>query len=69
MHSIDDLIEIALKEDIGYADITTDNLVDPELEGVGVAIAKENFVVAGLEITKRVFQSLDKKVLFDPRLK
>ena len=69
MHSIDDLIEIALKEDIGYADITTDNLVDPELEGVGVAIAKENFVVAGLEIAKRVFQSLDEKVVYESGFK
>lgn len=64
MHSIDDLIEIALKEDIGYADITTENLVDPELEGSGVTIAKENFVVAGLEIAKRVFQCLDEKVVY-----
>lgn len=69
MHSIDDLIEISLKEDIGYADITTDNLVDPELEGVGVAIAKENFVVAGLEIAKRVFQSLDEKVVYESGFK
>ncbi|MBT8356419.1 MAG: carboxylating nicotinate-nucleotide diphosphorylase [Desulfobacterales bacterium] len=69
MHSINDLIEIALKEDIGYADITTDNLVDPELEGVGIAIAKENFVVAGLEIAKRVFQSLDDKVVYESGFK
>jgi len=64
MHSIDDLIEIALKEDIGPADITTDNLVGPELEGVGVTIAKESLVVAGLEIAKRVFQVLDPEVVY-----
>ena len=64
MHSTDDLIEIALKEDIGYADITTDNLVGPELEGVGIIIAKESLVVAGLEIAKRVFQRLDAKVVY-----
>jgi nicotinate-nucleotide pyrophosphorylase (carboxylating) len=64
MHSIDDLIEIALKEDIGPTDITTDNLVEPELEGIGVTIAKESLVVAGLEIAKRVFQSLDPEVVY-----
>ena len=69
MHSIDDLIEIALKEDIGPADITTDNLVGPELEGVGVAIAKESLVVAGLEIAKRVFQSLDPEVVYKSEFK
>jgi len=69
MHSIDDLIEIALKEDIGPADITTDNLVGPELEGVGVIIAKESLVVAGLEIAKRVFQSLDPEIVFKSEFK
>jgi len=69
MHSIDDLIEIALKEDIGPADITTDNLVGPELEGVGVTIAKESLVIAGLEVAKRVFQSLDAKVVYTSEFK
>ena len=69
MHSIDDLIEIALKEDIGPADITTDNLVGPELEGVGVAIAKERLVIAGLEIAKRVFQNLDPEVVYRSEFK
>ena len=64
MHSIDDLIEIALKEDIGPTDITTDNLVGPELEGIGVTIAKESLVVAGLEIAKKVFQRLDTEVVY-----
>jgi len=64
MHSTDDLIEIALKEDIGYSDITTDNLVGPELDGVGVIIAKESLVVAGLEIAKKVFQRLDAEVVY-----
>ncbi len=69
MHSIDDLIEIALKEDIGPADITTDNLVGPELEGVGVTIAKERLVIAGLEIAKRVFQNLDPEVVYRSEFK
>jgi len=69
MHSIDDLIEIALKEDIGPTDITTDNLVEPELEGIGVTIAKESLVVAGLEIAKRVFQSLDPEIVYKPEFK
>ena len=64
MHSIDDLIEIALKEDIGPTDITTDNLVGPALEGIGVTIAKESLVIAGLEIAKKVFQRLDTDVVY-----
>ncbi len=63
MNSIQHLIEIALKEDIGPGDITTDNLIDPNLEGRGVIIAKEPLVVAGLEIVARVFRHLDPKVI------
>lgn len=63
MNSIQHLIEIALKEDIGPGDITTDNLIDPNLEGKGILIAKEPLVVAGLEIVARVFRHLDPHVL------
>jgi len=69
MHSIDDLIEIALKEDIGYADITTDNLVGPGMKGIGITTAKESLVIAGLEVVERVFEFLDNEVVFKSALK
>ena len=59
MDSIQQLIEIALKEDIGPGDITTDHLIEPNLPGRGTIIAKEPLVVAGLEIVERVFRCLD----------
>jgi nicotinate-nucleotide pyrophosphorylase (carboxylating) len=64
MNSIQHLIEIALKEDIGPGDITTDNLIDPQLKGKGFIIAKESLVVAGLNVAKQVFQYLDSEVIF-----
>lgn len=64
MISIQHLIEIAFKEDIGPGDITTDNLVGPDLDGQGVIIAKEPLVIAGLDIAKQVFEHLDPKVIF-----
>ena len=64
MNSIQHLIEIALKEDIGPGDITTDNLIDPQLRGKGFIIAKEPLVVAGLNVAKQVFQHLDSEVIF-----
>ncbi|HSQ83627.1 MAG TPA: carboxylating nicotinate-nucleotide diphosphorylase, partial [Desulfobacterales bacterium] len=54
----------ALKEDIGSGDITTDNLIDPQLKGKGLIIAKESLVVAGLNVAKQVFQYLDSEVIF-----
>lgn len=59
MHTISQLIDIALAEDIGPGDITTDHLVDPSLEGTGVIVAKEPVVIAGLQIAREVFQKLD----------
>jgi nicotinate-nucleotide pyrophosphorylase (carboxylating) len=64
MNSTQHLIEIALKEDIGPGDITTDNLIDPQLKGQGIIIAKESLVVAGLNVAKQVFQCLDSEVEF-----
>ncbi len=64
MNSIQHLIEIALKEDIGPGDITTDNLVGPDLEGKGVITAKEPLVIAGLDVARQVFEHLDNEVIF-----
>jgi nicotinate-nucleotide pyrophosphorylase (carboxylating) len=61
-HSIDHLIDIALAEDIGPGDITTDYLVPPEHAGQGRIIAKEPMVLAGLDVARSVFVRLDKEV-------
>lgn len=66
MNSTQHLIKIALKEDIGSGDITTDNLVDPDLEGKGVIIAKEPFIIAGLDVACQVFKHLNANVIFIP---
>lgn len=67
MHSVQHLIEIALEEDIGPGDITTENLVGEELAGKGVIVAKEPLVIAGLDVAKQVFDRFDPKILFSPR--
>jgi len=64
MHTVQDLIDIALKEDIGSGDITTENSVDESLKGEGRIIAKETLVVAGLGVAKSVFRTLDPQVEF-----
>ncbi len=66
MNSIEQLIEIALQEDIGSGDITTDNLVEPDVKGHGKIIAKEQLVIAGLDIARRVFEHLDPKIIYRP---
>ncbi|MCP4106092.1 MAG: carboxylating nicotinate-nucleotide diphosphorylase [Desulfobacteraceae bacterium] len=63
------LIETALKEDIGPGDITTDNLIAPDAQGKGTIIAKEALVIAGLDIAKQVFETLDSEIIFKPGYK
>jgi len=56
---VDRIIENALDEDIGPGDITTSAIVDPELKGEARLLAKEELVLAGMEIFSRVFSILD----------
>jgi len=69
MYSIENLIKTALNEDIGSGDITTDNLIAPDLAGRGVVVARENIVVAGLDVACRVFECLDPEIIFRPECK
>jgi len=59
MDRIQEIIDEALKEDIGSGDITTEGLVDTDQRGTGKIIAKEQLMLAGTEIVKSVFTALD----------
>lgn len=56
--SIDSLIRLALAEDIGCGDKTTDLLVDGYARGCARVIAKEDLVAAGFVPFERVFTFL-----------
>lgn len=65
---IQKIIKAALAEDIGAGDITTLATVSPKKKGRAVAVAKENFVVAGLEVFEAAFQCLDPTVSFHQKV-
>lgn len=52
---VDDLIKSALKEDINYIDITTDNLIPQDQEGEAKFLAKAEGVLCGIDVALRVF--------------
>lgn len=56
---VDRILENALDEDIGPGDITTSAIVDSEIRGEAQLSAKEDAVLAGMEIFSRVFSLLD----------
>ncbi len=53
------LIDLALKEDVGDGDITTDNIIPAETRRKAKMVAKADGVVAGLQVAEMVFKSLD----------
>lgn len=59
----DDLIRAALKEDITSEDISTQAVMPNYQLGTVQLICKEDGVIAGLEIFKRVFEILDPKTV------
>ena len=61
---IDNLITIALDEDIGLGDITTRSIVSPDAIYVAEILIRENLVLCGLDILKSVFLKLDPDVIF-----
>jgi len=64
---IDRLIDLALEEDIGAGDVTTQALIPADLQGEAHIRAKEKLVVAGLPVATRVFAKLDPEVQFAPQ--
>jgi nicotinate-nucleotide pyrophosphorylase (carboxylating) len=53
------LIDLALKEDVGDGDITTNNIVPSEIRRKARMVAKADGVVAGLPVAEMVFRKLD----------
>ena len=62
---IDRLIDLALEEDLGPGDVTTQALIPPELQGEAHIRAKADLVVAGLPVAARVFHKLDRNLVFE----
>ena len=61
----DQLIRMALQEDITSEDVSTNAVMPTEVKGTVDLIAKEDGVIAGLDIYARVFTILDEKTEID----
>jgi len=64
---IDKIIDSALEEDLGPGDITTEALVDLSVKGEARLIAKEEIILAGIEIFSRVFSRLDPEIVVETK--
>ena len=63
---LDELLRTALKEDIGTGDITTNSCIPEGNRSEGCFVAKEDGVVCGLGVARRVYEIIDPKIVFYP---
>ncbi|SPD72724.1 putative nicotinate-nucleotide pyrophosphorylase (carboxylating) [uncultured Desulfobacterium sp.] len=58
------IIQFALEEDLGEGDVTTDAIIGPEATGQATLLAREELVLAGLQVFKQVFMEIGPGVEF-----
>jgi nicotinate-nucleotide pyrophosphorylase (carboxylating) len=60
-------IRQALNEDIGPGDVTSNDIIPAEATMRGQIIAKQDGVIAGLDVAKAVYETFDARVEFSPQ--
>jgi len=56
---VDNIIDLALAEDVSHGDVTSEALIPPELQSKASILIKANGILAGGEIAKEVFLKVD----------
>jgi len=64
LRAIRDLLEMALREDIGTGDITSESVVPVNAQAVGTIMSKSDGIIAGLDVAAEIFCMLDPEVNF-----
>ncbi len=62
---IENIVRLALAEDVGIGDITTFLVVDSEITARAEIMARQDMVVAGMEAAHRTFEQVDASIKFD----
>lgn len=62
-----ELVQRAIREDVGSGDVTTETLVPADAQGRGVLLAKADCVLAGLDVARAVFLEIDGSLEFIAR--
>lgn len=63
--NVDNLIKMALQEDISSEDVTTNAVMREEKTGKADLLCKQDGIICGLDVFCRVFTLLDERVTFD----
>ncbi len=63
------IISSALREDIGYGDITSNLCIDSNMMAEAIFLAKNTGIISGIEVVKEVFRQVDENALVDFQVK
>jgi nicotinate-nucleotide pyrophosphorylase (carboxylating) len=63
-NEFDAIIEVALREDMPEGDITSESVIPADARSEAIFLAKEDGVLAGLPVARRVFEKIDPAVEF-----
>jgi nicotinate-nucleotide pyrophosphorylase (carboxylating) len=63
--AVERLIELALEEDLGLGDATSEATIPADARGRGIFLAKDPLVLAGTAVAARVFEKLGAACRFD----
>ena len=66
---IDSLIDLALDEDVAFGDVTSQSIFAVDDKSKARILAREDMVVCGLDIAKRVFDRVDSALTVDVKAK
>jgi len=67
-HEFDAIIDAALREDMPEGDITSEGIIPADARSEAIFLAKEDGILAGLSIARRVFEKLDSAVEFTEKI-
>lgn len=66
---IDQLIDLAIEEDIATGDVTTNSIIPAHSRAVAEMKMKADGVISGLEIARRVYERFEKEIVWTPLAK
>lgn len=65
--AVSTLIDLALEEDLGRGDLTSEAIFSSEARARGALLAKQHLTLAGIEVAREVFRRVDPSVRFETR--
>ncbi|WP_034763941.1 carboxylating nicotinate-nucleotide diphosphorylase [Chrysiogenes arsenatis] len=65
-HLVDTLINIAIQEDVGTGDLTSDAIFPVDSEGLAYAVAKEDLVFSGQFMINKILLKFDGRTVYIP---